>query len=176
MPKVLVAATSALLLLITASALWAQTSSDALKKTYLELDDQCRGGSGDDPATIKACDQRNVVSAQLRKLNICIVDVGDGFGDCSNAPSETAADVDAFSARKYQDNFGGWHLAITARTDVVSISWLTVNRGNCSLLNASTGSSKNMRFGQIYDVVVACDPIEISIQSESGTQILTWDE
>ena len=77
MTNALAAATAALLLL-TAPALAA--SPAALKKAYIDLNEQCRGGSGDDPDTMKACDQREEVSAQLRKLNVCFA--GDRFQRC----------------------------------------------------------------------------------------------
>lgn len=273
MSKVLAAATAAFLFLTSMSALAAQSSQTALKHMYIDLDELCRGGSGDDPATERACDQRNVVSAQLRKLNICIVSVGDGFGDCSNAPSDidnvinvtkaknqfglwdlkitvradelainrivvnrnncpiqsvsqtiggsmkfgeqidlmtlcepievsvdtdqghsvvgwdksvdpafenTAAPVDqqdyvdAFSARKYE--YGAWHIVLTLRVDKATITGVTVNRGNCRVYNPSEGSDRKMRFGETFDMAVTCDPISLSIQTDTGSQVLTWDE
>lgn len=79
MLNALVAATAALFLL-TAPALAAKANPAALEKAYLDLNEQCRGGSGDDPDTIKACDQREQVSARLRELNICFA--GDRFRRC----------------------------------------------------------------------------------------------
>ncbi|BCH11932.1 hypothetical protein MesoLj131c_61900 [Mesorhizobium sp. 131-3-5] len=77
--KVLAAATAALLVFTIAPAL-AKPNKAALEKTYLELNDRCRGGSGDDPDTIKACDQREAVSAQLSHMHICFA--GDRFKRC----------------------------------------------------------------------------------------------
>lgn len=80
MSKVLAAATASLLLL-TATPLAAKPNKAALEKSYLDLNEQCRGGSGDDPDTIKACDQREEVSAQLRQLHVCFA--GDRFKRCN---------------------------------------------------------------------------------------------
>lgn len=79
MTKALAAATAALLLTATV-AMAAHAKPAELEKTYLDLNEQCRGGSGDDPDTIKACDQREQVSAQLRQLHICFA--GDRFQHC----------------------------------------------------------------------------------------------
>jgi hypothetical protein len=35
------------------------------------LNEKCQGGAGDNPATMKACDERDVVGAQLKALNWC---------------------------------------------------------------------------------------------------------
>jgi hypothetical protein len=37
------------------------------------LNNQCRGGSGDDPATKRACDERNLVDAALYAHGYCYV-------------------------------------------------------------------------------------------------------
>ncbi|RUV37408.1 hypothetical protein [Mesorhizobium sp. M7A.F.Ca.MR.148.00.0.0] len=79
MSKVLAAATAALLVFTVAPAL-AKPNKAALEKSYLDLNEQCRGGSGDDPDTIKACDQREEVSARLRQLHVCFA--GDRFQRC----------------------------------------------------------------------------------------------
>ncbi len=44
---------------------------NALKKREDQLNDKCRGGSGDDPATEKACDDRDKVFAQLKDAGWC---------------------------------------------------------------------------------------------------------
>ena len=80
MSKVLAVATAVLLAFTAAPAL-AKPNKAALEKSYLELNEQCRGGSSDDPDTIKACDQREAVSAQLRELHVCFA--GDRFKRCS---------------------------------------------------------------------------------------------
>lgn len=36
-----------------------------------KLNSQCRGGSGDNPATMKACDQRDAVMAQITRRGWC---------------------------------------------------------------------------------------------------------
>ena len=36
-----------------------------------QLNDKCRGGSGDDPATMKACDARDALIEQIEAMNYC---------------------------------------------------------------------------------------------------------
>ncbi len=36
-----------------------------------DANDRCRGGAGDDPATLKACDQREVLGRQIDRLGYC---------------------------------------------------------------------------------------------------------
>jgi hypothetical protein len=55
----------------------------ALLKTEHRLDDKCRGGSGDSPATQKACEQRDAIVVKLQKLGWCF-----GNGD----PNQIEAD------------------------------------------------------------------------------------
>jgi len=38
---------------------------------WRRLNEQCRGGSGDDPATMAACDQREAATARLKAAGIC---------------------------------------------------------------------------------------------------------
>lgn len=54
-----------------------------LLKTEAQLNDKCRGGSGDSPATQKACDQRDAIVTKLQKLGWCF-----GNGD----PNQIEAD------------------------------------------------------------------------------------
>lgn len=43
----------------------------ALLKTFGELNDQCRGGPGDNPNTLKACDKREAVARKLDAADWC---------------------------------------------------------------------------------------------------------
>jgi hypothetical protein len=77
---------------IGAMALWinaatAQDSPSALKgggnnlqralvTAWQALNEDCRGGSGDSPETLKACDRRTVISNQLRAQR-CRYHMGD---------------------------------------------------------------------------------------------------
>lgn len=91
-------AAAAALLFAGATAHAQDASPAALGMSYRHLDELCRGGSGDDPETIKACDQRNVVSARMRKLfNLCILTAEGDFEDCNTpVPSD---DDDSAAAR-----------------------------------------------------------------------------
>lgn len=46
-------------------------SIKALTSQWQTLNESCRGGSGDNPATQKACDQRETVYTQIRAANWC---------------------------------------------------------------------------------------------------------
>jgi hypothetical protein len=47
------------------------TTEQALIERWSELNELCRGGSGDDPSTMEACDLREEVSGQLASADIC---------------------------------------------------------------------------------------------------------
>lgn len=49
----------------------AVSSPDALFAQEDKLNDRCRGGSGDDPNTQKACDARDKIDAQLKQMGWC---------------------------------------------------------------------------------------------------------
>jgi hypothetical protein len=101
MKKYALAAATAALLSTGAPAHAQDASQAALRTTYWHLDDLCRSGSGDAPDTIKACDQRNVVGAQMRKLfNLCILTAEGDFEDC-NTP--VPSDDDDTAAAKPAD-------------------------------------------------------------------------
>jgi len=46
---------------------------------WIELNERCRGGSGDDPKTMEACELREAASAQLDSADICYGEEGQ-FG------------------------------------------------------------------------------------------------
>lgn len=52
-------------------AAWTITEQ-ALIERWSELNELCRGGSGDDPSTMEACDLREEVFAQLASADICL--------------------------------------------------------------------------------------------------------
>lgn len=47
------------------------STPDGLIDGWYDLDEECRGGSGDDPATERACTRRSEVSDQLYRLGYC---------------------------------------------------------------------------------------------------------
>lgn len=58
-----------------------RVSETALMKQYYDLNEKCRGGSGDDPKTTESCDAREAVSTLLRSGGIC-------YGEEDQAGSE----------------------------------------------------------------------------------------
>ena len=72
-----VAALAALALLAPTAASARSDAAEALIAEWTDLNSTCRGGSGDDPKTMKACDDREAVSAKLKKLGWCYGRPGD---------------------------------------------------------------------------------------------------
>ncbi|MDC7683320.1 hypothetical protein PQU92_08530 [Asticcacaulis sp. BYS171W] len=65
------------------------TADKALLTHYADLNEQCRGGSGDDPKTMKACDERDALSDKLEKAGYCYGEFAEygfqsGWAKCSN--------------------------------------------------------------------------------------------
>jgi hypothetical protein len=171
------AAGTAALLLTAAPALAAHASPAALGKAYRRLNELCRGGSGDDPEAMKACDQRERVSARMRKLfNLCILSAKGDFEDCPRTPGPSADERSMFDVKKSQDYNGLWHLVITVHSDTATITSLTVNRGNCSVLSNTVRFPDKLRFGQALEPWVNCNPIELSIGTGFGNQVVMWDD
>ena len=53
----------------------AWTAPELLQR-WMVLNENCRGGSGDDPATTQACDERNLVDGALFADGYCFVGMG----------------------------------------------------------------------------------------------------
>jgi hypothetical protein len=53
----------------------AWTAPELLQR-WMVLNEDCRGGAGDDPATMRACDERNLVDAALFAHGYCYVGMG----------------------------------------------------------------------------------------------------
>lgn len=53
-------------------------SDQALIDLWADANDDCRGGSGDDPATKKACDRRSKAVSDLQKRGLCYKSVKGG--------------------------------------------------------------------------------------------------
>lgn len=75
--KSIAAACLAAALLAPAAASARSDASEALIAEWTDLNSTCRGGSGDDPKTMKACDAREAVSAKLKNLGWCYGRPGD---------------------------------------------------------------------------------------------------
>jgi len=70
MRKIILFAVATILTTAPALAASSQKSKDMIA-VYNSLDEGCRGGHGDDPATDRACDARNIISKSLRKDGYC---------------------------------------------------------------------------------------------------------
>lgn len=51
----------------------AQSRNDprTMQRLWYQANEQCRGGSGDDPRTLAACDEREAYSKRLNQLGRC---------------------------------------------------------------------------------------------------------
>lgn len=67
---ILFAVATAVLFAGPAMAASSQKPKDLIT-VYSSLDEGCRGGHGDDPATDRACDARNIISRSLTKDGYC---------------------------------------------------------------------------------------------------------
>lgn len=88
------------------------------------LNDRCRGGSGDDPATMKACEQRDAAYDRLEKAGWCYGKDGDaGFQRkwqrCARAATPTPAGEDA-----YVYPFGGMKAGETVNNPFPTVLYL----------------------------------------------------
>lgn len=48
-----------------------EANADTLLEEWMDWNERCRGGSGDEPATLEACDRRAEISAELEGMNLC---------------------------------------------------------------------------------------------------------
>lgn len=81
-----------LLVAFSASAVEPPKAVVKLMKQWESLNDQCRGGSGDNPATMQACDQRDKVLGKIEAKGWCWGHEGQTGADetwesCPTAPS-----------------------------------------------------------------------------------------
>lgn len=70
----------------------------AAQAKWEDLNELCRGGSGDDPKTLKACDEREQIADQLRTVGYCFEEgspadetadhvIPSGWQACTPSPS-----------------------------------------------------------------------------------------
>jgi uncharacterized protein len=96
----------------------ATTDADLLKQVD-ELNSKCRGGSGDNPATMAACDQREVAVSTLKERGWCwgpanVAEYQKSWQRCSGTGTATAATPSAkclASMERYQRAFAMSHAA-----------------------------------------------------------------
>lgn len=93
---------------------------------------------------------------------------------------------DAFSVGKKKSPTLGdvTDVSITSRLDAVQVQDISINRGNCRLIN-SYGSPVSkpmqpfkMKFGETVKVGAAgfCNPLEVEIKTDKGTFKSGWDK
>lgn len=87
-------------------------SDESLIKQADKLNDQCRGGSGDNPATIKACDKRDKLVVQLKAKGWCYGHEGQAefqrkWEKCQTV-SEAVTSGDATNQDPLAGRGGGW--------------------------------------------------------------------
>ena len=69
------------------------------------------------------------------------------------------------------------NVTVLAKTDQIVIKKIIMNRGNCNFDPQPT-LPRTLKFGQtlLGDVDVVCTPIEISVQTDMGTETYTWSK
>ncbi|WP_104823107.1 hypothetical protein [Rhizobium sp. NXC24] len=86
------------------------------------------------------------------------------------------------SIQKFNHLDGTWFFAITNRTASLKINSVVVNRGNCpgvtKLQTFETPESNgSLAFGQRYlATTFLCNPIEVTVITDAGTQTFNWDQ
>ena len=66
-------------LVVGAGPGWAAARPPApLYQAWLSANEDCRGGAGDDPKTMTACDYRNVIDDKMKAAGWCYGLVGQG--------------------------------------------------------------------------------------------------
>lgn len=62
-----------------------ETAAGRLESRWADLNEQCRGGSGDDPRTMRACDEREKVDVQLTQAGWCYGSLSEARANLSMA-------------------------------------------------------------------------------------------
>jgi hypothetical protein len=127
----------------------ASSSTDQLIAKWNELNSKCRGGSGDNPKTLEACDARDELSSILEAMGYsygCDGEAGyQSFwrNDCGNyqsAEQANSSSTDPIKLLYEYQNDGTTVIGLQATADSVKINKVTVNRGNCkSVMDAAMG-------------------------------------
>jgi hypothetical protein len=62
-------------------------------------------------------------------------------------------------------------LQLASKVPELTITGITLNRGSCIYQGPT---SIRLKFGETWQGIIPCDPIEIFIASEQGNQTLIW--
>jgi hypothetical protein len=77
------------------------------------------------------------------------------------------------------EQWGGrtWRLSIQSRSDLVTITRVAVNRGNCEFIVEPNvwRFPVTLRFGQTMSGFCLCNPIEVDINTTVGDEAFSWD-
>jgi len=88
------------------------------------LNDKCRGGSGDDPNTQKACDQRDAVYSKLEKSGWCYGGPGDAGYQRSWKRCPVSAPPEEVVDEAYVYPFAGMAVGATVNNQFPTILYL----------------------------------------------------
>jgi len=76
-----------------------------------------------------------------------------------------------------------WIVDITSKVDNLIIQIIVVNRGGCDtasvqfMENMSAKVPITLKFGQIYEIQTRdCNPIEVTVTTDLGTETVTWNQ
>lgn len=86
---------------------------------------------------------------------------------------KSAVDEMTASKRSWSnDGFKGYILDVTSKGDALTLRKIKINRGNCKF----DFSPSAMRFGETISLPLMCNPIEVEIETDHGTQTFSWND
>lgn len=110
--------------LMTQAATLSRAQASPLLEQVVELNDQCRGGRGDDPRTAVACHKRDALSDRLYKSGWCY---GDADQDGRQKYWKTCGEGRSLELSKltnaYGVTYGGTYTAAITRNAGRSLDW-----------------------------------------------------
>jgi len=65
-------------------------------------------------------------------------------------------------------------LVVTSLVDNIEIRSLSINHGNCTFNHIGYAFPHPLKFGDTLTAIAACDPIEVTIETDRGSPSFTW--
>lgn len=167
---------------------------ETLKREWEDANGKCRGGSGDNPDTLSACDRRDKLTENLESSGWCYTS-GDepayasSWRSCPEQASQEEGEewtdsligldpsdfVNISEGRDFNRITGQQQAFIQVQSvvDELNISDVRLNKGNCEIVGTSPTLPAKLAYGQTIKVVPnpfrACSVIRIDIETEHGT-------
>ena len=97
-------------------------------------------------------------------------------GDSSFTWGEVTSDPVSVMTSSYLNPGFMWQLVVTNRSDSLTIKNIVVNRGNCVAQNAQLLPVGPMKFGQKFQLILMCKPIEAQVLTDQGSPTFSFRE